>query len=163
MPAVVSKHDGHELDAISDAVDNGVYLLRRSSARDATYRPLSTVNVLKGKIWDSQSAFDSTKDKTTFRQYENACDRVKNFYKEQHGWFQHPIHDAVLIRLPHAEKQTVEFNIKARVEFKSRKRARMGIWQAMQMLNTLKDDSDPDVSDSLACDLPWLTCKTYLD
>lgn len=45
----------------------------------------SAVNVLKAKIWDSQSEFDSTKDKTAFRQYETACDRVKNFYKEQHG------------------------------------------------------------------------------
>ena len=45
-----------------------------------------------------------------------------------------------------AEKQTVAFNIKSRVDFKSRKRARMGIWQAMEMLNTLVDDSDPDVS-----------------
>ncbi|KAG2088650.1 inositol oxygenase [Suillus cothurnatus] len=107
MPAVViNTHAGHELDAVSDAVDD--------------------VNVLKAKIWDSQSEFDSTKDKTTFRQYENACDRVKNFYKEQH------------------EKQTVAFNIKARMEFKSRKRVRMGVWQAMEMLNTLVDDSDPD-------------------
>jgi inositol oxygenase len=40
----------------------------------------------------------------------------------------------------------VAFNIKARVDFKSRKRARMGIWQAMEMLDTLVDDSDPDVS-----------------
>jgi inositol oxygenase len=52
--------------------------------RGVTYR-LSAVNVLKAKIWDSQSEFDSTKDKTAFRQYETACDRVKNFYKEQHG------------------------------------------------------------------------------
>jgi len=44
------------------------------------------------------------------------------------------------------EKQTVAFNIKARVDFKSRRRARMGIWKAMEMLNTLVDDSDPDVS-----------------
>ena len=43
------------------------------------------------------------------------------------------------------EKQTVDFNIRARVEFKSRKRARMDIWQAMEMLNTLVDESDPDV------------------
>ncbi|KAG2142337.1 DUF706-domain-containing protein [Suillus clintonianus] len=107
MPAIViSAHGGHELEALSDAVDD--------------------VNVLKAKVWDSQSEFDSTKDKETFRQYETACDRVKNFYKEQH------------------EKQTVAFNIKARMEFKSRKRVRMGIWQAMEMLNTLVDDSDPD-------------------
>jgi hypothetical protein len=61
------------------------------------------------------------------------------------------------------EKQTVAFNIKARTEFKSRKRARMGIWQAMEMLNTLVDDSDPDVSDSLTCDFPLLTLNLYSD
>jgi inositol oxygenase len=44
------------------------------------------------------------------------------------------------------EKQTVEFNIQARINFKSRRRARMGIWEAMEMLNTLVDESDPDVS-----------------
>lgn len=43
------------------------------------------------------------------------------------------------------EKQTVAFNIQARVNFKSRRRARMGIWQAMEKLNTLVDESDPDV------------------
>lgn len=54
-----------------------------SLLREAAYR--ATVNVLKTTVWDSQSEFDSTKDKTAFRQYETACDRVKNFYKEQHG------------------------------------------------------------------------------
>ncbi|PFH49075.1 hypothetical protein AMATHDRAFT_148476 [Amanita thiersii Skay4041] len=96
------------LEAISDAVDE--------------------VNTLKGKVWDAQSQFDGTKDKTQFRRFEDACDRVKNFYKEQH------------------EKQTVEFNIKARVEFRKKVRARMGIWEAIEKLNTLVDDSDPDTS-----------------
>lgn len=45
----------------------------------------------------------------------------------------------------YTEKQTVAFNIKARVDFKSRKRARMGVWEAIELLNTLIDDSDPDV------------------
>ncbi|THU87612.1 DUF706-domain-containing protein [Dendrothele bispora CBS 962.96] len=106
MPAPVVARSGRELDETSDAID--------------------TVNVLKGKLWDDQSEFDQEKDKGTFRDYEGACDRVKNFYKEQH------------------EKQTVEFNIKARVDFKSKTRARMGVWQAMEMLNTLVDESDPD-------------------
>ncbi|KAF8843864.1 DUF706-domain-containing protein [Paxillus ammoniavirescens] len=104
MPALAL--DGRAFDEVSDAVD--------------------TVNVLKGKLWDSQAEFVVDKDKTLFRQYETACDRVKAVYKEQH------------------EKQTVAFNIKARVDFKSRKRARMGVWQAMEMLDTLVDDSDPD-------------------
>lgn len=55
------------------------------------------VNVLKGKVhtgaaytkntpsWDDESLFDKTKEKTEFRQYDDACDRVKEFYREQHG------------------------------------------------------------------------------
>ncbi|KAJ7097001.1 DUF706-domain-containing protein [Mycena crocata] len=96
-----------DFDAVSDAVD--------------------AVNILKGKVvWDGSSQFDAEKDKTQFRQYEAACDRVKNFYKEQH------------------EKQTMEFNIKMRVNMRKTVRARMGIWEAMEKLNTLVDDSDPD-------------------
>lgn len=40
---------------------------------------------MKGKMWNEESEFDESKDKTKFRDYEAACDRVKNFYKEQHG------------------------------------------------------------------------------
>ncbi|KAF8638673.1 hypothetical protein AX17_002034 [Amanita inopinata Kibby_2008] len=86
------------------------------------------VNKLKGKVWDSKSEFDTNKNKTQFRRYDEACDRVKKFYTEQH------------------EKQTVEFNIRARVNFRKAVRARMGVWEAMEKLNTLVDDSDPDTS-----------------
>jgi len=44
-----------------------------------------SVNVLKGKTWNDQSEFDAAKNKAQFRQYEDACDRVKSFYREQHG------------------------------------------------------------------------------
>ena len=44
-----------------------------------------TVNVQMLKLWDDESEFDAGTDKAQFRQYEDACDRVKNFYKEQHG------------------------------------------------------------------------------
>ncbi|KAH9836310.1 myo-inositol oxygenase [Rhodofomes roseus] len=104
--------DGRALDVISDAVDE--------------------VNKMKGAQdvpeWDEESYFDAEKDKTQFRQYEEACERVKNFYREQH------------------EKQTVEYNIRVRQEFKKTVRARMGIWEAMEMLDKLVDDSDPDTS-----------------
>ena len=53
------------------------------------------VNVLKGKVhttgaqatpsWDDDSVFDKKKDKDDFRQYDEACDHVKEFYREQHG------------------------------------------------------------------------------
>lgn len=75
-----------------------------------------------------KSQFDAEKDKTKFRQYEEASDRVKNFYLEQHT------------------KQTVAYNLKARNDFKSKTRANMTIWEAMEKLNTLIDESDPDTS-----------------
>jgi inositol oxygenase len=53
---------------------------------------------------------------------------VKNFYKEQHS------------------KQTVAFNLKARHNFNSKTRAEMTVWEAMEKLNTLIDESDPDTS-----------------
>ncbi|KAI0641458.1 myo-inositol oxygenase [Trametes meyenii] len=104
-------NDGHGFEQVSDAVDE--------------------VNKLKGQVaaqWDEASKFDAQKDKNAFRQYEEACDRVKNFYREQH------------------EKQTVEFNVRVRAEHKRTVHARMGIWEAMEKLNTLVDDSDPDTS-----------------
>jgi inositol oxygenase len=88
---------------------------------------IDEVNSIK---YDSESKFDANKDKANFRQYEDACDRVKNFYKEQH------------------QKQTVAYNLAARNRFHSASRVRpeMTIWEAMEKLNTLIDESDPDTS-----------------
>jgi inositol oxygenase len=41
-------------------------------------------------------------------------------------------------------KQTVEFNIEARRKAFEKPRATLGIWEAMELLNTLVDASDPD-------------------
>ncbi|KAI1283878.1 DUF706-domain-containing protein [Xylaria sp. FL0933] len=108
-----ANRDGLQLEATSDNIDK--------------------VNVLKDRLkqkeeWTSQSKFDSEKDKTQFRQYEDACDRVKAFYKEQHT------------------KQTVAYNLKVRNNLKFHKRDEMTIWEAMEKLNTLIDESDPDTS-----------------
>ncbi|KAI0189969.1 inositol oxygenase 1 [Xylaria flabelliformis] len=105
--------DGLQLEATSDSIDN--------------------VNAIKGQLkkqqdWESKSKFDAEKDKTQFRQYEDACDRVRNFYKEQHT------------------KQTVAYNLKVRNNLKFQKREEMTIWEAMEKLNTLIDESDPDTS-----------------
>lgn len=115
---VLAKRDGQALEDLSDAIDD--------------------VNVLKDTLKKQKeeeekdlyeaSEFDANKDKTQFRQYEDACDRVKNFYKEQHT------------------KQTMAYNLKARSDFRSTTRAEMTIWQAMEKLNTLIDESDPDTS-----------------
>lgn len=104
--------DGLALETLSDDIDS--------------------VNVLKAAIkekgFHEQSTFDAEKDKSKFRQYEDACDRVKSFYREQH------------------EKQTVAYNLKARSMFKCKIRARMTVWEAIEKLNTLIDESDPDTS-----------------
>lgn len=94
---------------------------------------IDEVNVLKARIKAERgiyeaSKFDVDKDKTKFRQYKESTDRVKAFYKEQH------------------EKQTVAYNLKARNDFKSKTRAEMTVWEAMEKLNTLIDESDPDTS-----------------
>lgn len=79
---------------------------------------IDSVNVLKAELkeksFQEKSQFDSEKDKSIFRRYEEACDRVKNFYQEQH------------------EKQTVAYNLKARNDFKLKFHAEMTIWEAME-------------------------------
>lgn len=93
---------------------------------------IDAVNVLKAKIkeekdMNAESEFDAQKDKTQFRQYDEAQDRVKDFYREQH------------------EKQTVAYNLKARNAMR-KPHAEMTVWQAIEKLNSLIDDSDPDTS-----------------
>lgn len=59
-----------KLDAISDEVDAvNIYKLKAKNAES----------------YDAASKFDAQKDKATFRQYEDACDRVKNFYAVSGG------------------------------------------------------------------------------
>jgi hypothetical protein len=85
--AISKKRDGREFDEISDAVDEGwcsTFAVERGPRRLISY-PYPTVNVQMLKLWDDESEFDAGKDKARFRQYDDACDRVKNFYKEQHG------------------------------------------------------------------------------
>lgn len=39
----------------------------------------------KATLWDDESVFDKDKEKNVFRQYDEACDGVREFYREQHG------------------------------------------------------------------------------
>ncbi|WEW56396.1 myo-inositol oxygenase [Emydomyces testavorans] len=103
--------DAHDLEKLSDHID--------------------AVNELKAALKQADGPsqqFGDDKDKSKFRQYEEACDRVKPFYEEQHT------------------KQTVAYNKKAREDFKSRVRAEMSVWDAILKLDTLIDESDPDTS-----------------
>ncbi|QBM89531.1 inositol oxygenase [Metschnikowia aff. pulcherrima] len=76
--------------------------------------------------WSKESEFYRNIDSKLFRQYDLACERVKDFYSEQH------------------EKQTVAYNIQARINFKSKVRAKMSVWDGLEKLNKLLDESDPD-------------------
>ena len=113
---VHSDRDGLALESLSDDID-AVNVLKDQIKRERAE-----------KAMHEKSEFDAEKDKAQFRQYEAASDRVKNFYREQH------------------EKQTVAYNLKARNDFKFKTRASMTIWEAMEKLNTLIDESDPDTS-----------------
>lgn len=61
-----------------------------------------------------------------FRQYHKAKDRVREFYKEQH------------------EMQTMAYNLQARINYKTKVRAKMTVWDALSNLSKLIDESDPD-------------------
>lgn len=113
--------NGLTLEATSDAIDE-VNILK------ASLKSRACVVADQDKNIYAKSEFDVDKDKDKFRQYESACDKVKDFYREQH------------------EKQTVAYNLKARHEFHRTTRAEMTIWEAMEKLNTLIDESDPDTS-----------------
>ncbi len=72
-------------------------------------------------------ANDPDKKQEQFRNYEEeARPSVREFYRLNH------------------RGQTHEFALEKRKEFLSLDRRRMGIWEAMEYLNQLVDDSDPD-------------------
>ncbi len=67
------------------------------------------------------------KTKEQFRNYEaNARPSVREFYRLNHL------------------NQTYDFVQAKKKDFLSRSRKQMGVWEAMEFLNTLIDDSDPD-------------------
>lgn len=117
-----TKRDGSALENLSDNIDT-VNVMKANLKRTNEKTMLEIESGMHEK-----SQFDADKDKAQFRMYEEACDRVKAFYREQH------------------EKQTVAYNLKARNDFRSKVRAEMTIWEAMEKLNTLIDESDPDTS-----------------
>lgn len=69
-----------------------------------------------------------SKSKEEFRNYDNpARDTVKEFYRMNHTF------------------QTYDFVLEKENEFLSLNRREMSLWDAVEYLNTLVDDSDPDI------------------
>jgi inositol oxygenase len=70
---------------------------------------------------------DPEKKKEAFRNYEaDTRASVKEFYRLNHRY------------------QTLDFVRQKRAEYLGLNRCRMGVWEALEYLNTLVDDSDPD-------------------
>ena len=68
-------------------------------------------------------------DSKSFRDYrENVRPGVREFYQLNH------------------RNQTLDFVLKKKREYLAKQKRVMGIWEAMEFLNTLVDDSDPDTN-----------------
>jgi inositol oxygenase len=99
---------------------------------DATTAPLQDLDdweeVLKLR-YPAAASTNSDKKKEEFRNYEaNARPSVREFYRLNH------------------RHQTLDFVLAKKREYLPLRKRRMGIWEAMEFLNTLVDDSDPDLS-----------------
>lgn len=82
-----------------------------------------------GEQWETfvKDRYRTDRKEEEFRVFdESSPDVVKDFYRENH-------------RL-----QTREFVLGKKAEYAPLDKARMGIWEAMEKLETLVDDSDPD-------------------
>ncbi len=76
-----------------------------------------------------EPAANSHKAKEQFRDYRSeARPEVKEFYRLHHKY------------------QTVEFVRAKRADYLKRDKRKMGLWDGLEFLNTLMDDSDPDTS-----------------
>lgn len=99
--------------------------MSESSPSQATSHPLDDLD-----DWESvhESPPSTASDgKNTFRDYrENVRAGVREFYQWNH------------------RHQTLDFVLAKKQEFLARNRRTMGIWEAMEYLNTLVDESDPD-------------------
>ena len=74
------------------------------------------------------TANQTAKVKNAFRNYETPVrDTVKNFYRLNHTY------------------QTYDFVMEKKKEFLQFNRKALPVWEAMEFLNTLIDDSDPDI------------------
>ncbi|HLJ15726.1 MAG TPA: inositol oxygenase family protein [Bryobacteraceae bacterium] len=78
--------------------------------------------------WDDfvSSRYDPAKKTEAFRDYENSTPGVREFYRLNHTL------------------QTRDFVLQKKREYLGLNRMQMSVWEALDYLNTLVDDSDPD-------------------
>lgn len=146
-----NERTGHLLEKLDEDIQSINYMKRELKSRqleiDAKNREAKQLEDMI-KLWEEKQRLLEAEEKSrseepewlqtsnsklydnidvkTFRQYELAKEKVSNFYKLQH------------------EMQTIQYNIQARINFKTRIRDQMTIWEALEKLNKLIDESDPD-------------------
>jgi inositol oxygenase len=79
--------------------------------------------------WDdfTTTRYDPNRKAEDFRRYDDAAPSgVKEFYRQNHTF------------------QTRDFVLEKKREYLGKQKRKMGIWEALDYLNTLVDDSDPD-------------------
>ena len=105
---------------------------QQTAAEHAPLKDMDDLDALRKERYApaaaAQSAFvDPNKPKEEFRNYEaEARDTVKEFYRLNHRY------------------QTLAFVREKKREFLALDKRAMSVWEAMEYLNTLVDDSDPD-------------------
>ncbi|GAB5403257.1 MAG: hypothetical protein Aurels2KO_14880 [Aureliella sp.] len=97
----------------------------------ATQNPLASIDQWEDELlkrYPENGDRQVASDTDSFRDYEStARECVREFYRLN------------------LSQQTVEFVRQKRAEYLSLERAEMSIWEAMEFLNNLVDDSDPDI------------------
>ena len=92
--------------------------------------PLADMDVLdeaRKERYAANTFTDANKAQEAFRNYEaDARSSVREFYRLNHRY------------------QTLDFVLAKKGQYLSLAQRKMGIWEAMEYLNTLVDDSDPD-------------------
>jgi inositol oxygenase len=92
-----------------------------------THQPLDHLDDWEESLHSRYPAPENGKAKEQFRDYRaEARASVKEFYRLNHRY------------------QTLDFVLGKKREYLSLRKRKMGIWEAMEFLNTLVDDSDPD-------------------
>lgn len=123
------KKGGHLLELIDEDVLTVNAIAAKMKKTSSIDVDTSEDNVKRRKVVNENLESHDIMDgisREEFRQYHKAKDRVRDFYKEQH------------------EMQTMAYNLQARINYKTKVRAKMTIWDALCKLSKLIDDSDPD-------------------
>jgi len=89
---------------------------------------MSTLASNVAEQWEEfvKERYDPSRSKENFRNYETATDGVRDFYRLNHTF------------------QTREFAVAKKADYGQLNRRVMSVWEAMDQLETLVDDSDPD-------------------